>query len=115
LSRRLESDADLHDAMRDLCRGGAGWVVVSQGKERIWIGSERERLSFVPLPVEVVNPIGSGDCLAAGIAAALARGEEMHNAVALGMAAASENVGQLLPARLDPIRVAALADTLRPK
>ena len=113
LNRRIETEADLHEAMRELCRRGAGWIVVTHGKERVWIGSEQEVLSVAPPTVEVVNPIGSGDCLAAGIAVGLARGHDLHDAVALGMAAASENVGQLLPARLDPQRVAALADALR--
>src|SRR5262249_45029196 len=53
----------------------------------------------------VVNPIGSGDCFAAALAVALARGNDIAQAVGYGIAAASENCRQLLPARLDPDRV----------
>ena len=112
LGRQLETDADLHAAMGELCRRGASWVVASQEKERVWLASGRELLSITPPRVEVVNPIGSGDCLAAGIAAALARGDDVPDAVLFGMAAAAENVGQLLPARLDPVRVAAIRERL---
>jgi len=101
----LETDDQLHAAMREICRRGAAWVVVSQGKERIWIASEREVLSAKPPHVAVVNPIGCGDCLAAGIAFGLASGENMPDAVLTGMAAAADNVGQLLPARLDRDRM----------
>jgi 1-phosphofructokinase family hexose kinase len=112
LGQRLESDADLHAAMRELCRRGAHWVVVTQGKERVWIASERDLFSATPPAIEVVNPIGSGDCLAAGIAVGLARGDDVVDAVRYGMAAAAENARQLLPARLDPTRVEALMGTI---
>jgi 1-phosphofructokinase family hexose kinase len=101
----VQTEEQLHAAMREVCRRGATWVVVSEGKERVWIGSEQALYSAQPPPVNVVNPIGCGDCLAAGIAVALARGEEMPDAVLLGMAAAAENAQHLLPARLDPQRV----------
>ncbi|MGE5194023.1 MAG: 1-phosphofructokinase family hexose kinase, partial [Deltaproteobacteria bacterium] len=68
LGRRIDTVAGLHAAMRELCRRGATWAVVSQGNERLWVAAERELFSAQPPRVEVVNPIGSGDCLAAGIA-----------------------------------------------
>lgn len=105
LGGRLDADEQLHAALRELCRRGATWAVVSDGKQRVWIGSEQSIWSAQPPPVEVINPIGCGDCLAAGIAVALARGEGVPEAVLYGMAAAAENARQLLPARLDPQRV----------
>ncbi len=112
LGRRLDSDADLHDAMRELCRRGAHWAIVTQGKERVWIASERELYSATPPTVEVVNPIGSGDCLAAGIGIGLARGDDVVDAVRDGIAAAADNARQLLPARLHPARVQQLMDAV---
>src|SRR5207247_7551259 len=86
LGRPLDTDAELHAAMRELCRRGAEWVVVTQGKERVWVASEREQFSATPPADEVVNPIGSGDCLAAGIAGGLARGDDVPDAVHLRLA-----------------------------
>jgi 1-phosphofructokinase family hexose kinase len=112
LGRRIESGGDLHSAMRELCRRGAHWVAVSQGRERVWLASERELLSVSPPQVSVVNVIGSGDCLAAGIAVGLAGGDDVPESILYGIAAAAENVGQLFPARLDPVRVRTLREKL---
>lgn len=109
LARTVDTDDGLHAAMRELCRRGAQWIVITQGNKPVWVGSERELFSLNPPSVPVVNPIGSGDCLAAGIAAALARGDDVPCAVEFGIAAAAENVQHLLPARLDVERVTARA------
>ena len=66
-----------------------------------------------PAVAPIVNPIGCGDCLAAGVAAGLARGETLVDAVRLGIAAAADNATQLLPARFDRTRVEALAASVR--
>lgn len=99
LGQELLTDSDLFAAMRELNNRGAEWVVVSQGKERVWISSRERLLSAIPPAVEAVNPIGSGDSLAAGIAVALADGYDLPGAVVWGVAAAAENARSLLPAR----------------
>src|SRR5262249_33658058 len=104
---------DLHAAMREICRRGATWVVITQGPGRVWIASQHELFSVQPRAVEVVNPIGSGDCLAAGIAVTLARGDALPQAVIYGIAAAAENCRQLLPARLDHERVRIAEKTIQ--
>ena len=48
-----------------------------------------------------MNPIGSGDCLAAGVAWALREGASMVEAIRFGMAAAAKNATMLLPSRLE--------------
>ncbi len=53
----------------------------------------------------MVNPIGCGDCLTAGIARSLCNGETVIEAVRFGVACAADNASQLLPARLDVARV----------
>jgi 1-phosphofructokinase family hexose kinase len=109
----LQSDAELLAAMRDLNRRGATWVVVSQGAGPVCVSSTNRAFRVFPPPVDhVVNPIGSGDAMAAAIAWATRDGRDMVDAVRLGVAAASENLGQILPCRLDPRRVQELAATL---
>lgn len=105
LKRPIDTDADLLAAMRELNERGAEWVVISQGKDAVWISSASECFRAQPPTVKVVNPIGCGDCLAAGIAWAVANGHPLPEAVRFGIAAAADNVQQLLPARLDPARV----------
>jgi 1-phosphofructokinase family hexose kinase len=102
LGRDLSDDSQLRDAMSQLNDRGAEWVVVTCGAGTAWASSRGRFYRFRPCRVEVVNPIGSGDCLAAGIAWGVLLGQEPLEAIGLGFAAAAENVGQLLPSRLDP-------------
>ena len=106
VGRQLETDEHVREAMHELIQRGAQWVVVTQGSAPVWVASaERAVRIRVPRAASVINPIGCGDCLAAGLAWGLAEGEEMIDAVKLGMAAAADNLSQLLPGRLDPLRV----------
>ena len=100
--RELDDDSRLLAAMRELNRLGAQWVVVTQGPHAVWVSSLERVYRFVPPAVaEVVNPIGCGDCLAAGIAWATRRGDGLPDAVRFGIGAACDNLGKLLPGRLD--------------
>jgi 1-phosphofructokinase family hexose kinase len=107
LGRELVSDDDLHAAMHELNERGAEWVVVTHGADAVWASHGGQYYKFQPPRIDnVVNPIGSGDCLAAGIGWATAAGKDMIEAIRFGIAAASDNVGQLLPARIDARRIA---------
>ncbi|MBM3971725.1 MAG: hypothetical protein FJ302_17970, partial [Planctomycetes bacterium] len=85
---------------------GAEWVVVTNGGNEVFASRLEERLRYQPPRVNVVNPIGCGDCFTAGLAWALQRGEDMPAAIRAGIAAAAQNAEQLLPARLDAKLVA---------
>jgi len=114
VGRPLTSDDDLLQAMRSLVDGGAEWVLVSDGSRPCWLVGTSAAYRFHPLPVEKpVNPIGCGDAMAAAIAWAIRDGRSMVDAVKLAVAAAAENLTQLLPCRLDPDRVQRLAEAVR--
>jgi 1-phosphofructokinase family hexose kinase len=102
------TEVALLDGMRLLRSRGAQWVVVSHGPDAVWASGPQVEYRFIVPRVAAVNPIGSGDCLAAGIAAALARQEDPLEAIRSGIASAVDNVRHLLPARLDPVAVTAL-------
>ena len=107
--RSLDDDADLLAAMRELNRRGAQWVVVTQGAGTVWASSAEQAYRFAPPQIaEVVNPIGCGDCLAAGIAWATRRGDSIVDAVRFGIGAAGDNLCRLLPCRLEWDKVGAL-------
>ena len=97
--------------MRELNRRGAQWVVVTQGAKAVWVSSSERVYRLTPPRIaEVVNPIGCGDCLAAGIAWATRRGDSIVDAVRLGIGrSAVDNLRQLLPCRLDWESVVKLA------
>jgi len=110
-NRAIASSADLLAAMREVNDLGAKWVVVSSGSGTVWMTSDRETFRLQPPKLEhVINPIGSGDTLAAGIAWSTIRGEAPQQAVRLGIAAAAANAEGLLPARWQVGRVAELLE-----
>jgi len=102
-------------AMRELIERGAQAVIVTHGSAAVWAMEGANAWELTPLEMTpVVNPIGCGDCLAAGVAWGLLRGDKFVDAVRLGMAAAADNVTQLLPARLSLQRVEALLNRIAP-
>jgi 1-phosphofructokinase family hexose kinase len=106
VGRPLQHDEDVHAAMAELNDRGAAWVVVSAGKRAVWIRGEGRLYRLDPPQLDcVVNPIGCGDVLAAGIAAAIVRGSDPVEAVRFGMGAAAENAVTLMPARFDASRI----------
>ncbi|TVS18905.1 MAG: hypothetical protein EA424_09930 [Planctomycetaceae bacterium] len=114
LGRCLDDDCELVDAMHGLNQRGARAVVVTQGHGPVWLTLPGEAYRLHPLPIDqVVNPIGSGDAMAAGIAWAVRAGRSPIDSVRLGMAAAAGNVRQLLPCRLDPHQVNIDARSIR--
>jgi len=77
-------------AARALSGRGVALPVVSlgaQGAVACWQG----RTFFASVAVEVVNPVGSGDCLVGGLAVELARGASAEDALRLGVACGAAN------------------------
>lgn len=111
VGKSLDSDDDLLHAMRSLNHRGAEWSVVTDGPKPVWATSERKAYRLHPVPdVQVVNAIGSGDAMAAALAWATRAGWDIVRSVQFGIAAATDNLGQLETCRLDPERVRCLAE-----
>ena len=110
----IHDDRQLLDAMRSLNHRGAQWVVITQGAGPVWLTSASKTYRLHSLPVDkVVNPLGSGDAMAAAIAWGIRAGREMVDAVRLGIAAAAQNVARLDTGRLDPARAQQQAAEVR--
>jgi tagatose 6-phosphate kinase len=102
LGRPLHSHEDVQDAIAELQRRGAQSVVVTAGDDAIWLGTDGKISKIQPPTVDrIVNPIGCGDCMTAGIAWALDRGLDVATAVQEGMHAAARNIRTLLPSDFD--------------
>jgi 1-phosphofructokinase family hexose kinase len=108
LGRELREDTELFDALREINDRGAEWVVVTDGGKPVYARSRRHLYRLQPPPVEVVNPIGCGDCMAAGIAQGLFMEWEPLDAIRRGLAVAANKLGQLLPGFVERERVEAL-------
>jgi tagatose 6-phosphate kinase len=94
-------------AVSALTEAGAGWALVSMGAAGAMLGNSSGDLWRIEPPrVEAVNPIGSGDVMAAGLALALVRGDFVPDAVAYGTACAAANAltptsGEVRPADVE--------------
>lgn len=86
LGRRLEGEAEVIEAARELSRR-ADRAVISMGA-RGAVCARGEDVWRIHTPtVERRSTVGSGDSMVAGMAVAIARGDDMETALALGTAA----------------------------
>ena len=91
LDTPIESDAAFRDAIKQLIAQGPSWAVVTEGKAGAVV-SDGETFWRVRSPkVEAINPIGSGDALAAGLASAISRGQRLPEACKLAVACGAAN------------------------
>lgn len=90
----LTGDAytDAQTAVRNLIEAGAQWALVSLGADGALLGDGQQWWRVTPPQVAAVNPIGSGDSLAAGfLVGHFARGLSVPEAVRFGTACAAAN------------------------
>lgn len=112
-------EPDARAAIVALTDAGARWAFVSTGASGSLLGDDSGGLwSVEPPRVEAVNPIGSGDVMAAGTLLSLRRGASVPDATAYGTACAAANTltstsGVFRPADVDAllpqVRLARLA------
>jgi tagatose 6-phosphate kinase len=72
-----------------LLERGPGAVVVSAGAAGAVLATRHGTIKYPSPRIRVVNPVGAGDCLVAGIADALARDDALEDAVRWGVAMAA--------------------------
>lgn len=105
VGRSLSNREDLIAAMQTLQQAGAQHVIVSDGPRTLLAAGPEGIAEFATIEVETVNPIGCGDCLAAGLAVAAVEQKPWREIVRFGIAAAAENAAHLLPARFPRLGV----------
>ena len=114
VGRPLAAAADLSVAMEEILAQGAQWVLVTDGAMPALALGPAGCFRIVPPRLDrIVNPIGCGDCLAAGFAEAISRGLEPLEAIRFGMGCAAFNCGTLLAGRLERPAVETLAADVR--
>lgn len=87
-----DSTPDLGRAMAELRVRGAGAVIVTRADEPLLLHDAEGLVEITPPQLEVADHRGAGDSLTAGVAAAIARGDDLRAAVRLGAAAGALNV-----------------------
>jgi tagatose 6-phosphate kinase len=85
-------EADAQTAVQALVEAGAEWALVSMGSKGALLGNATEQWRILSPRVQAINPIGSGDSLAAGFLFAYSeQGLDVPSAVAWGTAVAAAN------------------------
>lgn len=92
-----ESPTILQHLIRQLLQEGVEWAVITHRDEETLLTGHHQQWTIVPPKIIPVNPIGSGDAMLAGIAAALLQQQSLLQAVCLGTACGSANALTLTP------------------
>ena len=100
---------DLGTSARALVERGARWAVVTDGPSATVLADAGGPALFQPPAVRAVNPIGAGDVLAGALAAALAEGRDIRDALPRALACASASCLDPRPGRFDPAVAGRLA------
>lgn len=87
LGRRLADDAAIVAAARELVDRGAGTAIISMGRRGAVCARGRRAWRVQAPEVERRSTVGSGDAMVAGLAVALARGDDIEAGLILGTAA----------------------------
>ena len=97
-----------------LTTAGATWALITRGPQpAILVSRAGEAWRITPPKVAVVSPIGSGDCVNAGLVHAWLKGEDLPEAVRFGLGCGSANALTRLPAEFRPAVARKLAAACR--
>jgi tagatose 6-phosphate kinase len=107
--RPLADEAQLLQAMRELCGRGAQRVVVTAGKDPALAFDGRTCWRVLSPRVQALSPIGSGDAFTGGLVWRLLRGDDLGEACRWAAAAGAANALTLMSGELDRADVDRLA------
>ncbi len=85
------TETEILNACKEIINRGVKVVVTSLGADGALLVSENAAYKAYPVSVNVINTIGSGDSMVAGISTGLAEGMEPLDCFRLGVACASSN------------------------
>jgi 1-phosphofructokinase family hexose kinase len=98
-------------AADELAGRGPGAVLVTAGAAGAVLAHAQGTTTLQAYEVSVRNPVGAGDCLVAGIARGLSRGDDLVAAARTGAAMAAASCETFAAGELDPQRVESLLAT----
>jgi 1-phosphofructokinase family hexose kinase len=101
LGRPLDTDADAWAAVRELSNGAVPVVLLSAGAGPLLVSWEGEEWEARAPRVELVNALGCGDSLLAGVLHAVRRGLPAPEAIRWGVACAAANAAVWDPGGFD--------------
>ena len=110
--RQVRSPGDLVLLGRGEVQGRGALVVTLGAHGAVWVGPEAALLAEPPLIAPLMT-VGSGDAFLGGYATTVLRGEDIREALVLGVAAGTANTLCLGPGVVDPAVVESLRGRVR--
>ncbi len=101
LNQKLQNRAQLKTALIKFLSLGARNVIISLGSKGVVATDGKVFCSAVSPSVKVLNPVGSGDALAAGFIYAIEKKSNFLDAVAFAVAAGTANTLSIVPGHLN--------------
>jgi 1-phosphofructokinase family hexose kinase len=93
------------DAAVELRTRGPRTVIVTVGSEGLVYATKDATRAVRSPQVDVVNPVGAGDCFIAGLIVGLESGADLHEAILTGVAMGAAGCETLPAGLVDPARV----------
>lgn len=113
LRKSSVTDADVLGLLADWCRRGVKCAVVTDGPDPVLIQYEDRQYRVEPPAIEVVNPIGSGDSMLAGLVDGWLSGGDPETTLRHAVACAAANASVWDAGAVDPETVRRLERELR--
>lgn len=113
LGRQLDTLDRQVAALDDLRRNPTQWVVMTLGRQGALFSADGRVWAAQPPPVTAINPIGSGDAMAAGLLVGRLRHQPPEDCFRLGMASAVANTLTWEACRITASEVDALLDQIK--
>jgi len=115
LGVRCRTEAQLVSAARRLTTGGAAWALITRGPQPALLVSRVGTVWRITPPevAATVSPVGSGDCVTAGVVHALLHGDAMPEAVRFGLGCGSANALTCSPSDFRPAIARKFASSVR--
>ena len=104
----LKTEESQWESLRAVAGRGVAVTALSLGAEGVRCRWEDRSYFVVPPAIEVVNTLGSGDSLVAGVALARLRGESPAECLRFGVACGAANAATWDPGGIDAAAVAEL-------
>lgn len=109
LNERSPSDGRLLGLLREWSAAGVSLAIITDGPGSVLASLDGQLVRATPPEIEEVNPVGSGDCLVAGLADAWLRGESVEACLRFALAAGAANASTWTAGAITRERVESLA------
>ncbi len=102
---KVEREKDILQQYSRLCSLEAENVLITDGKNDVYLINKNAIIKFIPPSIKEVNAIASGDCLTAGLMGKYMETNDIVEAVCYGIATGSANAEKLIPVDIAKGRV----------